>query len=273
MPRGLSLHVGLNQVNPKAYPQYSVPKLQAAENDAHEMHNVATWFCERSTELLGKAATSPNVIEQISAAAGELAPGDLFFLSYSGHGGQVEDESGDEGDDRLDETWVLYDREFFDDELRALLAKFQKGVRVLVLSDSCHSGTVITDAAGRPRGLSDAQKAMIYEQRRAEYAAIRRELRAGGKPTVKASVLLMSACQDDQTASDGDENGEFTGTLLMVWDHGRFKGGYRAFHQAILDEMPADQTPNLLRLGPVDEAFESLRPFTVYADQKGPFDP
>lgn len=269
MPTGISLHIGLNKVNPKAYPQYSVPELEAAENDAHAMYDVATKYCQTSTELIGKAATSKNVIEHISAIAGELGAGDFFFLSYSGHGGQVPDHNGDEKTDGQDETWVLYDRELIDDELYALFAKFKSGVRVLVLSDSCHSGTVVRDAVARHRGLTDAQKATIYEARRAEYAAIQREIKAKGPAEIKASVLLMSACQDDQTASDGDENGEFTGTLLTVWDNGHYKGSYLQCFKDIRAEMPDDQTPNLLRLGPTDAAFEALPVFTFYQGQKG----
>lgn len=272
MPRGVSLHIGLNKVDPKAYPPGTVPDLENAENDSREMHNVATWYCNVSTELAGKKATSKNVIEAITAAAAELESGDFFFLSYSGHGGQLPDLSGDEKDDGLDETWVLYDRELIDDELHGLLAKFKSGVRVLVISDSCHSGTVVTDAAGRPRGLTDAQKATIYEHRRAEYQAIQREAKAGGPAKIKASVLLLSACQDDQLASDGvNGNGEFTEALLNTWDSGHYKGSYRQCFEDVRAEMPDDQTPNLLRLGPADEAFEALPVLTFYPGQKGPW--
>ena len=57
----------------------------------------------------------------------------------------------------------------------------------------------------------------------------------------------------------------------MVWDQGRYKGGYRKFFREILAEMPSDQTPNWLRLGPVDKGFESLRPFKVSENQEDPF--
>jgi len=39
-------------------------------------------------------------------AAKALAAGDLFFMTYSGHGGQVPDVSGDEPD-KKDETWCF----------------------------------------------------------------------------------------------------------------------------------------------------------------------
>jgi hypothetical protein len=43
----------------------------------------------------------------------------------------------------VDETWCLFDGHLIDDYLRGALAKIASGVRVVVISDSCHSGTVI----------------------------------------------------------------------------------------------------------------------------------
>jgi hypothetical protein len=40
---------------------------------------------------------------------------------------------------------VLYDRQLIDNELYALWARFRPGVRICVISDSCHSGTVTRD--------------------------------------------------------------------------------------------------------------------------------
>ena len=57
------------------------------------------------------------------------------------------DVIGEEAD-KLDETWCLYDGQLIDDELYFELSKFAAGVRILVLSDSCHSGTVVR--AGPP---------------------------------------------------------------------------------------------------------------------------
>jgi len=54
----------------------------------------------------------------------------------------VPDRNGEDEEDRSDETWVAYDRQIVDDELYALWGKFAAGVRIFVLSDSCHSGTV-----------------------------------------------------------------------------------------------------------------------------------
>ena len=84
------------------------------------------------------------------AAGKTLSSGDFFFLTYSGHGGQVPDVTGEEAD-KQDETWCLYDGQLIDDELYLELSRFAAGVRILVLSDSCHSGTVVARRASAGR--------------------------------------------------------------------------------------------------------------------------
>jgi hypothetical protein len=81
--------------------------------------------------------------------------------------------------------------------------------------------------------------------------------------SVKASVLLISGCQDNQLSLDGPFNGLFTANLLQVWNQGKFKGGYRAFHRAIGDRMPPTQSPNYFTVGAANRTFERQRPFTI----------
>ena len=66
--------------------------------------------------------------------------GDRVLLYFSGHGGCVADQDGDESDGK-DETLILYDTQFRDDEFNALLQRLS-GRHVLVLIDACHSGTI-----------------------------------------------------------------------------------------------------------------------------------
>ena len=137
----MSLHIGLNHVNPDSYP-FPVPVLAGCIKDANDMRNLAqSHGFQNPVILLEAAATAQAVTEAISSAASQLNSGDIFFLTYSGHGSQLVDITGDESD-QLDETWVLWNRQLLDDELAALWTKFRPGVRVLLLSDSCHSGTV-----------------------------------------------------------------------------------------------------------------------------------
>lgn len=144
MATGLYITIGLNSVDSNVYG--SVPDLRACENDAIDMAEIATKGGLTGTTLLTKSATSSAVLKALFEAAAMLKAGDLLILAYSGHGAQVGDVNGEEADG-LDETWCLYDRMLVDDELYAMWAQFKPGVRIFVLSDSCHSGTVLKNLA------------------------------------------------------------------------------------------------------------------------------
>ncbi len=287
--KGIGLHIGLNRVDPKKYEGWDGP-LAACENDAKDMSAIAKGMGLKSTVLLTKKGTRAATLAGLRAAAKALASGDYFFLTFSGHGGQVRDASGEEPD-KKDETWCLYDGQLIDDELYYELAQFKAGVRILVLSDSCHSGTVTRERVEPPppgwrsKLMPPAVAGRVYNAHAAYYDKLQTEVaqKSGGKlvdpgaalanvavsnrlthiaARFKASCILISGCQDNQTSLDGDENGAFTEALLKVWDHGAFKGNHLQFHARIKARLPASQTPNLFTLGPVG-AFMSQRPFTL----------
>ena len=283
MAKGMSLHVGLNSVDPAHYGGWSGP-LAACEADAEDMRALATKAGFAATLLETAAATREAVIDGIRSAAEGLAAGDIFFLTYSGHGGQVPDKDGDEPDDLKDETWCLYDGQLIDDELYRLWTGFAAGVRLLVLSDSCHSGTVTklafanSGAApavqpvykalgienGRYRFMPDDVALRTYRLNRAFYDTLGTQNGGGGKKKdVQATVRLISGCQDNQLSSDGTFNGLFTGMLLRVWDDGHFEGDYARFHEAIVKRMPPVQTPRHFLVGAANTAFDTQRPFMI----------
>ena len=289
MAKAVSIHIGLNSVNPKNYAGWS-GDLVACEFDANDMAAIAAAAGMKSTLLLTKKATRAAVFAAVRAAAKTLKSGDLLFVTYSGHGGQIDDVSGEE-EDKKDETWCLYDGELIDDEVFLELSRIAAGVRVLVLSDSCHSGTVIRArvpegiTAGRSKMMPPAVAMRTYLAHKKFYDKLQLDVaKAAGKASVpspdnalarvavskrltaianqcKASVILISGCQDSQTSMDGDHNGAFTEQLLRVWDRGAFKGNYAKFHAAIKARMPRTQVPNLFTLGPVGK-FLIERPFT-----------
>lgn len=261
MPPALSIHIGVDRVDPEHYGGWD-GRLNACEKDARSLAAVARAQGIRSRKLLlTRDATAANVTQAIADAAARLGAGGLLFLTYSGHGGQVPDWDFEEDDD-LDETWVLYDRQLLDDELHALWTRFEPGVRILVLSDSCHSGTQ-TRAPGT-KSMPPELRDLVYRANQRLYDTLGRKSRPpAAPPQIQAHVLLISACQDDQQAVDGEDNGLFTATFLTVWDGGRFEGGHRRLRRRILDRMPPTQSPNLFVVGPRSRAFENEKPLTV----------
>jgi hypothetical protein len=289
--KALSLHIGLNAVSPAAYGGWS-GDLAACEFDAKDMAAIATSRGMKATLLLTKKGTRANLLAAMRKAAKQLKAGDLFFLTYSGHGGQVPDVTGEEPD-KKDETWCLYDGQLIDDELYFELSRFTAGARILVLSDSCHSGTVTRAAEPRPAAPNTRSKMMplavglrTYREHQAFYDTLQRDVaHAAGKASVadpdsvlaqlavsprltaiakkfSPGVILISGCQDNQTSLDGEHNGAFTEQVLRVWNHGAFRGNYATFHAAVKAGLPASQTPNLFTLGAAAR-FLRQQPFSV----------
>lgn len=280
-PKALSLHLGLNTVNPSAYEGWD-GLLAACEFDANDMAALARSQGMKPTVLLTKKATRAALLAGMRSAAKALKSGDLFFLTFSGHGGQVPDTNKDEPD-RKDETWCLFDGQLIDDELYFELSRFGAGVRVVVLSDSCHSGSVTRARTPPPPPPGQRAKLMpaavgarVYAAHKAQYVKLQADVAAAAHKAAtdpdaalaqvavtgpaaqaialvgpfKPAVLLISGCQDNQTSMDGEHNGAFTEKLLQVWNHGGFKGSFSSFHARIRAAMPASQSPNLFTLGP-----------------------
>jgi hypothetical protein len=312
MSRGISLHIGLNFVDPTAYDGWD-GELSGCINDANDLRDLASARGFTPTRLIDGEATSGSVVSAINAAAESLQSGDHFLLTYSGHGGQMPDETGQETDG-MNETWVLWDRQLLDNELYALWSRFRAGVKIFMLSDSCHSGTVIRAQelnmllASLPNGQGarksaiplreslaaiDTRKAFYmnaigaaprgarpvpvpvlrvmnlessvnnYLDNRSLYRSIQALAGPRNPDNIQASMLFISGCQDNQYSYDGDNNGFFTGKVLLTWNNGSFQGGHREFFEAVLAQMPPHQTPEFSTLGVRNDTFSAARPFTV----------
>lgn len=284
MAKGRSLHIGLNNLDPNHYGGW-LGSLNACENDASDMEAIANSCGFQTDMLLTQEATKHEVLAKILAVAKELNSGDIFMLSYAGHGGQIPDINQDESDE-TDETWCLYEGQLLDDELSRAWTAFAKGVRILVVSDSCHSGTVTRDRV-KTLSQSSVEQALVsrgqaasnrklqframpksvalktYEANR-EFYNRRRQTRSGSASgKIAASVILIAGCQDNQLASDGWRNGLFTSCLLQVWDQGQFLGNYKSFCSRIAMLMPSSQTPNYYLTGQPNSSFEAQEPFTI----------
>ena len=113
MAKGISCHIGVNRVDLGHYDGWSGP-LVACEYDAEDLQDIAGNIGYRTTMLLTQAATRDAVMTNARQAAENLSGGDIFLLTYSGHGGQVPDVNGGERDVE-DETSCLYDGELLAD--------------------------------------------------------------------------------------------------------------------------------------------------------------
>jgi hypothetical protein len=341
-PTGHALAIGLNKVNPAHYGGWD-GELSGCEPDARDMQAIAQSQGLNVEMLLTEQATYGEVLNKLDDLANLLKSGDLLVVSYSGHGGHVPDLNGDEADG-LDETWCLYDGQLLDDELYGAWMKFQAGIRILVFSDSCHSGTVLrmmkTDLESptevRVRELDEMWKRLrvppkldrakmlslpemreavrvrsylrdrvgslppsvpepeetaipqpveveaervfvsrsippgilmkTYEQNRSLYDERGKAAPKEDSDQVKASVVLISGCEDSQTSADIGFNGLFTWMLKNVWNNGAFSGDHHKFHEDIRERVQSEnagQSPAFFLTGQYNEVFIGQRPYTV----------
>ncbi|WP_170157449.1 caspase family protein [Roseimicrobium gellanilyticum] len=272
--KAVALAVGVNKVAPGPY-NGGLKLLKNCVHDAKAMAGIAKARGFTATTLLDGQATRAAVRKQILSYAGSLKSGDIFVFSYAGHGSQAPDKNNDGEDDGLDETLCLYDGQMLDDELAEMWTHFAKGVRIAVYFDSCHSGTGLKNFdPGQPASPASGEltrtvpwsiqeKILALDANKDLGRGVPSERDSVG--TTQASVLLISACQDDEEAGDGlGGNGTFTGALLGVWRNGAFSGSYRRFHTDIRNAIPAGalQKPNFYLAGKDNPAFISQTPWT-----------
>lgn len=201
----LALHIGINR-----YP--SAP-LAGCVNDARDFAQLTG-----GRLLLDGQATRLAILRATKALLGKLRPNQWGILTFSGHGTNISDRSGDEVDGR-DEALVAADEELIvDDELRTLLAARHRESRLLVVTDACHSGTVhrLFDpprpaAAGQPRYLPAALLPRVKLGKALLRARVPRPAAA------LANVVHFAGCRDHEFSYDAVFDGRPNGALTYHW--------------------------------------------------------
>lgn len=278
MAKGYSLHIGLNYVDPSHYNNWN-GRLKCCINDANAMLQIAQQEGYiHSTTLFNEEATRENVINTLSQYSRELNEDDILMLTYSGHGSSLPDLNEDEKDNK-DETWCLYNGMLVDDELFEMYSTFKKNVRILVISDSCHSGTVTRGNDGiekdenirnglRAKRMEKGMSETVYRKKETFYNTILQNEKIDLKK-LQANILLLGACQDDQKAYEGTGRyGNFTEQLLRIWDNGGFNKNYITFHKMIKEKMSKDQVPNLNHFGKRKRRMSKQVPFKIKIEYK-----
>src|SRR5689334_7669215 len=294
MPKGISLHVGINKVG---LPFPGAGELTGPENDAREMEKIAVsnGFYPHDL-LLGPNATYATVTTKIRTAACNLEAGDIFLFTFAGHGFQkanqgFDPEDPDGNQDGLDETIILFDVALIDDVLgKDLWPCFKSGVRILMVADCCHSGDdfliaahitndneppaegddefpVATSAGPAVRAISAATARLHLE----EYGEFYRHtfLPLLDRP-INATLMLLTACESfdktlDADPAHGELNGMYTASMLEVLKNSD-PADYVALVDGIQQELIKRGRPTqkpLVEGAPGKPDFRTERPFSI----------
>ncbi|WP_426996371.1 caspase family protein [Pseudarthrobacter sp. N5] len=220
-----ALCVGINKF--KNLPQSSW--LQGCVNDAGDLAALLTsnygFAASDVTVLLDAKATKKPVMAQLNTLLDRAVAGDLdhIVFTFSSHGTQIPDTSGDEAD-RLDEAFACHDISssgdawnpdtvISDDELYTLFSRLPDGVLMEVVLDTCHSGTGLKSLdllpGRRPRFLPAPTARAVAASEFNDTRALRDMVKSGRgtKP------VLMAACRSDQTAADAYLDGRYNGAF------------------------------------------------------------
>jgi Caspase domain/Domain of unknown function (DUF4384) len=194
----------------------AVPHLMGSLNDVAAMQQIliTRWGFPSGNikTLTEQAATRTAILAALREMVRESGPGDTVVVHFSGHGSQVQDLNGDE-DDGLDETIVPYDGrtegvpDIVDDELDEIFSHLRSST-VLIVLDSCHSGTATRGLEFRTRGIPQDMRINLYEQPATTTRAI--------VPRVESRYLVMSAVAADQEALDGPIDSEYHGIFTYA---------------------------------------------------------
>lgn len=237
-----------------------------AEHNVDQIEKILSGF-ERLQKLKTEQAKKDRVLQAIKDASAGMSAEDLFVFYYAGHGLQ-----GQLGQPR--HLIVLYDQMLDTAALGDIWPSFPAGARIVMISESCNSGTDYARYLASLGLLQDVEPhllELIMADKNPDLFNLL-ELKNPGIITafgddgqaagMKAQMLHFGATADAEPALGG----EFTLELVKVWEAGGFNN-YRQFFCAILKAVnakyPNVQFPEYRPYGPTDKGFENQKPFAI----------
>jgi metacaspase-1 len=177
--------------------------LKGCVNDAKDWSALLQGLGFETSLMLDSQATRTNVKAALQGLVDATHAGDVAVFTYSGHGTQVSDRSDDEGD-RYDEAICLYDGNVIDDDLRTILKGIRPHATLVIISDSCFSGSVtrIAPEPAIPRFVPPAFSTAGKSARRPFLM-----------PEADMPEILITGCSDSEYSYDAEFNGRPNGAM------------------------------------------------------------
>lgn len=240
--------------------------LRGCVNDANDWAAALTARGYAVTRLLDRKATKAALTAAFRRLVKGAVPGDSLVISFSGHGTYQPDVDDDETDG-YDEGLCPYDLTtrgaLTDDAIRTLFAPLARDTRLLLISDSCHSGTVTRAAPGdaeadgpRPRfmpmgnWLPEATLPRTAGGRTARVVAAPGEVSAfKGVVAGRGQDLLLAGCREGpnnysyDASFRGRPNGAFTYYALKTLKSLPATASYADWHRQIAEHLPSASFP------------------------------
>ncbi len=217
-----ALLVGINSY---AYPN----ELQGCLNDVQGMARFLVekaGFQDANIRLLVDArATAQAIRERLRWLVCDAAPEDRLIFHFSGHGALLPLRSPDGEVEKVHDCICPIDFDFtvehalVDEHFNELFSTLPDGVRFYWISDSCHSGQLVTRDMGAASARSRQFKARTFHmpmdlQWRLSTAR-HKGLAMGSLPDVTSALnlALISGCRSDEVSADDFIDGGYHGVL------------------------------------------------------------
>jgi len=210
--------------------------LKGCVNDALDWSALLQGLGFETSIMLDSQATRQNVKTALQDLISTTNAGDVAVFTYSGHGTQVSDRNSDEND-RYDEAICLYDGNVIDDDLRVILDGIHPQATLVVISDSCFSGSVtrIAPEPATPRFVPPTVSTAGKMARRSFLI-----------PETGMPEILISGCSDSEYSYDaefdGRPNGAMSAYALQVIKQNP-SITYREFHAGLRKLLPSKDYP------------------------------
>lgn len=204
--------------------------------------------------ITDSGATKDRILQALGDLVTGSKSGDIIVFTYSGHGTWVPDQGTPDECDNRDEAICAYDGNIIDDDIRAVIRQMEPGVRLTIISDSCHSGGVTRAMLKRARTIdtesADTAPRPRYMPPEDERGALRTELIPVRKrfiyPESDMQEILVSGCNSTEYSYDavigGRRNGAMTALAIRVIKNNP-SATYRYFHKALRELLPSTRYP------------------------------
>lgn len=222
------------------------------EHYDYQPEDIVVLIDEHSSGIDSRSKTgrpyARNIIRYLVEMVRGARAGDRFFFHFSGHGGLVPDEDGDEVDG-YDEAIFPIDSQtagcIVDDDLYVIATSIPHGATFTAVVDSCHSGSVfdlpfshdIRDKMNDEEGAGSSHSKPAFRNMPSESGSESNEnvpkvyhdlefLPEIPRPPMgkfrkppgrdKGLVVLLSGCRKVETSGDTGDGGVLTSTLLDI---------------------------------------------------------
>jgi hypothetical protein len=146
--------------------------------------------------------TKNNIINYFTKLLTDAKSGDQLVFFYSGHGSTIVNTSINKDVEPLDDVLITIDSNcIIDDDLNEIIQKNLKpNVKLFVLFDCCHSGTMLDLRYNFP--VDDTKPGIIIDN---------------SSENTKSNVFYISGCKDDQTSMETFINSKTQGALTWAF--------------------------------------------------------